>query len=90
MEKQTKPIVRINSGRIQGELKQNTFVFKGVPYAEPPTGKLRWHPPNPAPPGEGYGKQENMGRFALKIYCPALRQVLPWKWLGPNRRIASI
>lgn len=44
------PIVTINSGKIQGVLVDNgaTTVFRGIPYAAPPVGELRWKKPQPA------------------------------------------
>lgn len=38
-------IITIKSGRIQGALENNVKTFKGVPYAKPPIGKLRFEPP---------------------------------------------
>lgn len=47
--------VRTNSGVLQGtqvqvdgDSKQLINLFKGVPYAQPPVGKLRWQPPQVA------------------------------------------
>lgn len=36
------------SGTLQGALASNALAFRGVPYAAPPVGNLRWKPPQPA------------------------------------------
>jgi para-nitrobenzyl esterase len=41
------PIVAIESGRVRGVTVPDGFVFRGLPYAAPPTGNLRWQPPRP-------------------------------------------
>lgn len=42
------PIVSLTAGRIRGaSLEQGGAVFKGIPYAQPPLGELRWRPPAP-------------------------------------------
>jgi len=40
-------------GALRGSLEEGVFVFRGVPYAAPPIGKLRWQPPKPVRPWEG-------------------------------------
>lgn len=40
--------VKIESGRISGVLTDGVVAFKGVPYAAPPIGDLRWRAPQPA------------------------------------------
>jgi para-nitrobenzyl esterase len=43
--------VKIDTGRVSGALTgpDNTIsVYKGIPYAAPPVGDLRWRPPQPA------------------------------------------
>ncbi|HTT05137.1 MAG TPA: carboxylesterase family protein [Steroidobacteraceae bacterium] len=47
------PIVTIGTGRLQGVLADGVESFKGVPYAAPPLGKLRWMAPQPAQPWGG-------------------------------------
>ncbi len=32
-------------GPVVGERTAGTYAWRGIPYAEPPTGDLRWHPP---------------------------------------------
>ena len=41
------PLVITAMGPIQGTITkdENIFNFKGIPYAKPPLGKLRWSPP---------------------------------------------
>jgi para-nitrobenzyl esterase len=42
------PIVSVNGGRVRGAtLEQGEAVFKGIPYAQPPVGNLRWREPMP-------------------------------------------
>jgi len=39
------PVVKTNKGYIKGETENGVAVFKGVPYAAPPVGSLRFMPP---------------------------------------------
>jgi para-nitrobenzyl esterase len=40
--------VRTESGQLAGAVSDGVLSFKGVPFAQPPVGKLRWRPPQPA------------------------------------------
>jgi para-nitrobenzyl esterase len=45
---QKDPIAATNNGRARGLLlKGGGAVFKGIPYAQPPVGDLRWREPIP-------------------------------------------
>ena len=41
-------LVETTSGALQGSPEGNAIVFRGVPYAQPPVGELRWRAPEPA------------------------------------------
>ncbi|MCX7586382.1 carboxylesterase/lipase family protein [Phenylobacterium sp. 58.2.17] len=41
-------VVKVESGQLQGVVQDGVLAFKGVPFAAPPVGDLRWRPPQPA------------------------------------------
>src|SRR5262245_16917145 len=43
------PVVQTEGGAVRGAEIDGGFVFRGLPYAAPPTGSLRWQAPQPAP-----------------------------------------
>jgi para-nitrobenzyl esterase len=45
MDKQT--IVNTKNGKLEGVFENGLYAFKGIPYAEPPVGALRWMSPQP-------------------------------------------
>jgi para-nitrobenzyl esterase len=44
------------AGRVEGVVKDEIASFKGIPFAAPPTGDLRWRPPQTVQPWKGLRK----------------------------------
>ena len=45
--------VKVEQGTLQGTFEDGLSVYKGIPFAEPPVGDLRWRAPQPAAKWEG-------------------------------------
>jgi para-nitrobenzyl esterase len=54
--------VQLDSGQISGV----DGVFRGIPYAAPPVGKLRWREPQPAPHWDGVRKADQFGAICMQ------------------------
>ncbi len=50
--------VRVDGGMVQGVAEENLTVYRGIPFAAPPTGELRWRPPQRVPGWQGTRKAE--------------------------------
>ena len=66
--------IEIASGRLRGLPRDGNGVlsFKGIPYAAPPTGELRWRPPQPVTPWTGVRPVEAYGHTGFGTPIPAL------------------
>lgn len=59
------PVVQTRTGALQGVTTPTTINYLGVPYAAPPTGDLRWQPPQPAAGWKGVRDATQFGK-----HCP--------------------
>ena len=44
------PTVKTTDGVLQGINSSGISIFKGIPFAQPPVGNLRWREPQPVKP----------------------------------------
>lgn len=65
--------VKVTQGWLEGEVLETVtgdrkyYSFKGIPYAEPPLGKLRFKAPRPALPWEGVKKATQHGPVCPQV-----------------------
>jgi para-nitrobenzyl esterase len=63
------PLVWTKYGAIQGAAdKDNTYSWKGIPFAEPPTGSLRFKAPIPASPWKGTLSANSFGEKPVQFF----------------------
>lgn len=60
--------VRTDKGVVEGEptADQQVMAFKGIPFAAPPVGNLRWAPPSPAASWTGVRSAHDFGYHCVQ------------------------
>lgn len=60
--------VKTDKGAVEGETTPDgkVMTFKGIPYAAPPIGNLRWAPPAPAEPWNGVRSAHDFGYHCVQ------------------------
>jgi para-nitrobenzyl esterase len=59
--------VTTNNGILQGTVASGISMFKGVPYAQPPVGDLRWREPQPLKNWEGIRLADHFAARAMQL-----------------------
>ena len=74
------PSVRTDTGTLAGTAEGGLIVFRGIPYAAPPVGPLRWKAPQPATRWTGIRDAGTFGNA-----CPqGPEHKEPWAQVGPT------
>ncbi len=71
-------------GDLVGRRGAHASAFKGIPYAAPPVGDLRWRPPEPAPAWQGVRTAYEAGPAPLQPQPP--RSSIMWHTNFADRR----
>src|SRR3954463_1251886 len=61
------PRVKVANGMLEGVNVSGIRTFKGVPYAAPPVGNLRWREPQPVQNWTGVRKADHFGPRAMQL-----------------------
>lgn len=71
--------IKVSGGLIEGTVDNGLHVYRGIPFAAPPTGKLRWAAPQPVVPWDGVKKTDKYAPACYQfsgaipmIYVPAI------------------
>jgi len=67
--------VKVEEGLLQGTSEDGVSVYKGVPYAAPPVGELRWRAPHHTKPWEGVRKADKFSANPIQVMVNGLG---PW------------
>ncbi len=67
--------VKVEEGLLQGTLEDGVAVYRGIPYAAPPVGELRWREPRPPAPWEGVRKADKFSANPMQVMVSGLG---PW------------
>jgi para-nitrobenzyl esterase len=65
------PVVVIETGKISGATDQGVISWKGIPFAAPPVGALRWRAPQPAMAWNGTRETTAYGSDCMQLPFPS-------------------
>jgi len=60
------PVVEAPAGTVEGKTVGKVREFKGIPFAQPPVGPLRWKAPLPLPAWPGVRKAQSFGAACIQ------------------------
>ena len=63
--------VKTESGQVKGTEADGVLAFKGIPYAAPPVGDLRWRAPQPGKPWKGVREASAYGHDCMQLPFPS-------------------
>jgi para-nitrobenzyl esterase len=63
--------VVIDSGAIRGSAAEGVLSWKGIPFAQPPLGDLRWRAPQPARPWQGVRETNEYSNDCMQVPFPS-------------------
>ena len=66
-------IVQTTDGPLQGAMQDGMAAFKGIPFAAPPVGALRWRPPQPLTPWSEVRDATKFGTMCAQPTMPSGR-----------------
>ncbi|MBN2243434.1 MAG: carboxylesterase/lipase family protein [Acidobacteria bacterium] len=77
-------LVRTAYGRVEGNCEDGQYVFRGIPYAAAPAGRLRWHAPQPPEPWNGVRPAREFGPVAPQNPLPGMEAMADFAVTEPQ------
>jgi len=65
------PVLAIDSGKVEGRINDGVASWKGIPFATPPVGNLRWRAPAPAKPWAGVRQATAYAADCMQLPFPS-------------------
>lgn len=65
-------LVKLEAGTLRGAVRDGVASYKGVPFAAPPIGALRWRPPAPVPAWTGVRDSTSFGAACFQFEEPPI------------------
>ena len=82
------PVVQTTAGKVRGGVENGAVVFRGIPFAKPPVGALRFLAPEPPEPWDGVREATAFGPPAPQAEFPGVPSEVPAtdssEWLTVN------
>ncbi|VED51014.1 Putative esterase [Raoultella terrigena] len=88
MQNPSTPLVKTRQGTLSGIAEQGIHIWRGIPFAAPPVGELRWRAPRPPARWQGVRRADAFSAASWQDieYCRELGAAIP----GASRKTASI
>jgi para-nitrobenzyl esterase len=64
--------VKVEGGLVEGTVEDGIIVYRGIPFAAPPAGELRWRPPQTVLSWDGVLKTDRFCPACLQLNIPML------------------
>ena len=68
--RESSTVVKIEAGQVRGVVSGGLEIFKGIPYAAPPVGNLRWRAPQPVKAWSGVRAATDYGHDCMQLPFP--------------------
>lgn len=65
------PVVTIADGALRGNVEDGVVAFRGIPFAAPPVGDLRWRAPQPVARWQGVRDASQYGHDCMQLPFPS-------------------
>jgi len=78
-------VAKVTGGEVQGQRVGQFTSYKGIPFAAPPVGPLRWKPPQPVAPWKEPRQATEYGPACIQFAPPAVTEAAGFcmmDWLG--------